>query len=225
LSAVLLLLSSCGDGGSGPLTEPVVGGDLVLVMQPGEGTETNTGRYLVEIFDPDGKYGLREGTANHVGWIESEYGPRHVVTFTAGRDNPRGGEPELCVIVVTVGIQAVRDEAATFNGGGACGLDADEPMILGGNLGSGSRESARIPMISGGSLGSASLEPADVYGGADGAEAVITTESGKTVSVLATNGFALAEWPREWGLLQMVDFYDTSGDPVGTVRLRGYPEG
>ena len=139
LLGVVLAVSSCGGDEPTRLTEPVVGGDLVLVMQPGEGTETSTGRYFVEIFDWDGKFGLREGTANHVGWIDSEYGPRHVVTFTAGRDNPRGGEPELCVYY--------------FPAGSGCGLDVDQPVILGGNLGGGSLESASMPVISGGSLG------------------------------------------------------------------------
>lgn len=43
-----------------------------------------------------------------------------------------------------------------------------------------------------------------------GAEAVITTESGKTVAVTTVAGYAHAEWPTEWGQPQTVESYDTS---------------
>lgn len=188
LGAVVIAGSSCGGDESAVLFEPVIGGDLVLVMKPGEGTETNTGRYFVEMFDWEGNFGLREGTANHVGWIDAEYGPQHIVTFTAGRDNPRGDEPEFCLI--------------TFPGGGGCGIDPDEPMVYGWGDGE-----------------------ADAFGGAEAAEAVIATESGKTVSILTVAGYLHAEWPIDWGMPQTVDFYNADGQQLLSLDFRLESEG
>ena len=158
LGGIVLVAVACGGGGEAPtaaLSEHLVGGDLLLVMQPGE------------------------GTANHVAWFDGEYGPVDVVTFTTGRDNRRGGGAEFCIM---------------FGGGGGCGLAPDEPILHGYGAGL-----------------------ANAYGGADGAEAVFTTESGNTVSVLTVAGYAHAEWPQEWGLPKTAEFYDTSGSLV--VRL------
>ena len=185
---IALVGSSCGGDEPAVLAEPFVGGDLVLVMQPGEGTETNTGRYFVEIFDWEGNFGLREGTANHIGWIDTEYGPRHIVTFTAGRENPRGDESEFCLI--------------TFPGGGGCGLDPEEPMVYGFGEGE-----------------------ADAFGGADAAEAVVATESGKTVSILTVAGYLRAEWPVDWGWPLTVDFYNADGDPLLSLEFQLEPGG
>ena len=57
----------------------------------------------------------------------------------------------------------------------------------------------------------------NVFGGAGGAEAVLGSESGNTVSVLTVGGHVVAECPREWGQPQTVGFYDTSGNLL--VRL------
>lgn len=191
LGAVALVASSCSGDEPAVLAEPVIGGDLVLAMQPGDGTKANTGRYFVEIIDWEGNFGLREGTANHVGWIDAEYGPRHIVTFTAGRDNPRGGDPEFCVI--------------SFPGGGGCGIDPDEPAVYGwGDYGSG--------------------YGAEVFGGSDCAEAVITTRTGNTVSILTVHGYAYAEWVRDWGEPQTVEFYNTDGDPLLSLEFPLEPD-
>lgn len=181
---------AAGDGETTAITEAthVVGGDLLLAMQPGEGTETDTGRAFVEIFDREGMFGVQEGTANHVGWIDTEYGTRHIVTFTAGRENPRGGEPEFCLII--------------FPGGGGCGIDPDEPAVYGWGQGE-----------------------ADAFGGDGVAEAVITTESGKTVAILTIAGHLHAEWPYEWGWPDTVDFYDATGDPALSLEFQAEPEG
>jgi hypothetical protein len=171
-------------------TQPahVVGGDLLLAMQPGEGTESDLGRSFVEMFDREGTFGLREGTANHVGWIDTEYGPRHIVKFTAGRENPRGGEPESCIII--------------FPGGGGCGIDPDEPAVYGWSDGE-----------------------ADAFGGDNAAEAVISTESGKTVSIVTIAGHLHAEWPFEWGMPQIVDFYNADGDLLLSLEFQLESEG
>lgn len=183
-AALALALLSCGSDEPEVITEPVVGGDLVLAMQPGEGLETNTGRYFVEMFDWEGNFGLKEGTANHVGWIEREFGPVHIVAFTAGRPNPRGGAAESCVIY--------------FPGGGTCTLDPEEPVVFTwGDQGSG--------------------YGAEVFGGPDCAEAVITTGTGYTVSVLTAQGFAYAEWPADWGMPETVDFYNAGGVPLSSL--------
>lgn len=183
LGAVVLVGSSCGGDKPAVLAEPVIGGDLVLAMQPGDGTKANTGRYFVEIFDWEGNFGLQEGTANHVGWIDAEYGPLHIVTFTAGRDNPRGGEPEFCLI--------------TFPGGGGCGLDPSEPAVYGWGDGQ-----------------------ADAFGGSEAAEAVIATESGRTVSILTVAGYFHADWPVEWGTPLTVDFHDSEGELLETLEFQ-----
>jgi hypothetical protein len=170
-----------GGGGEGPapaLSEHVVGGDLLLVMNPGFGRGEEA-ELLALSADPLGTFGVKEGTADHVAWFDGEYRPMQVVTFTAGRDNPRGGDPEFCVVI---------------GGGGGCGFDPDEPTIHGWAVGE-----------------------ANAFGGAGGAEAVFTTESANTVSVLTVGGYARAEWPREWGQPQTVEFYDTSGSLL--VRL------
>jgi hypothetical protein len=60
---------------------------------------------------------------------------------------------------------------------------------------------------------------ADAYGGAGGAEAVFITDSAKTVSVLTVGGYAHAEWPREWGEPQTVEFYDTAGNLVTELEF------
>lgn len=187
--AVLLMAVACGGGSESPaaaLSEHVVGGDLLLVMQPGEGRGT-TADHLVAFFaGPLG--GAREGTANHIAWFDREIGPVHVITFTADRDNPRGGEPEFCVVF----------------GGVGCGLDPDEPMIhtWGDDMFNGAAGFA-----------------ANAYGGADAAEAVFTTESDNTVSVLTVGGYAHAEWPREWGPPQTVEFYDITGNLVTSLEF------
>ncbi|MEN8235742.1 MAG: hypothetical protein ABFR89_12565 [Actinomycetota bacterium] len=190
LGAVALVAVACGGGSESPtaaLDEHVVGGDALLVMQPGEG-HGETADHLVALFaGPMG--GAREGTANHIAWFDRDIGPVHVITFTAGRENPRGGEPEFCV---------------WFHNGISCGLDPDEPILHGWG----------DDMFDGGpGFG------ADAYGGADGAEAVFTTESGNTVSVLTVGGYAHAEWPREWGEPQTVEFYDTDGNPVTRLEF------
>lgn len=183
VGVIALAGSSCGGDGSATPAEPVVGGDLVLVMQPGEGSATNTGRYFVELFDWEGNWGVKEGTANHVGWIEARYGPRHVVTFTAARDNPRGGEPEFCFIV--------------FPGGGGCGLDPTEAAIYGWGE-----------------------DSAELFAGSTGAEAVITTEAGRTVSILTVEGYAVAEWPGDWGGPESVSYYAADGELLTTLEFQ-----
>lgn len=161
-------------GAASPQPTHVVGGDLLLVMQPGEGTGTDTGRVMVEMFDSQSNFGVREGTANHVGWIDARYGPRHVVTFTAGRENPRGGDPEFCVFIIP--------------GGGGCGIDPEKPQVYGWGE-----------------------DSAELFAGPEGVEAVITTTSGNTVSILTAEGYAYAEWPIDWGLPQSVEFYSSGG--------------
>jgi hypothetical protein len=184
LGSLVLAVSGCGGDEPEVLAEPVIGGDLVVMMQPGEGTETNTGRYFVEMFDWEGNFGLQEGTANHVGWVEREFGPVHIVAFTAGRQNPRGGAAESCVIY--------------FPGSGSCTLDPEEPAVF-------------TWRDQGSSYG------AEVFGGPDCVEAVITTRSGNTVAILTVEGFAYAEWARDWGEPQTVDFYNAAGVPLSSL--------
>lgn len=184
-----LVAVACNGGSESPsaaLTEPVVGGDLLLVMQPGEGPGT-TADHLVALFaGPTG--GAVEDTANHVAWFDREIGPVHVITFTADRDDSRGGAPEFCVVF----------------GGVSCGLDPDEP---------------RLHMWGDDTFDGALGFAANAYGGADGAEAVFITESANTVSFLTVGGYAHAEWPREWGQPQMVEFSDTAGILVTTLEF------
>ena len=188
-TAQLDVITATGDAAT-VATEPahVVGGDLLLAMQPGEGTETDLGRSFVEMFDREGIFGLREGTANHVGWIDTEYGARHIVTFTAGRENPRGEEPESCILI--------------FPGGGGCGIDPDEPAVYGWSDGE-----------------------ADAFGGANASEAVISTESGKTVAIVTVAGHLHAVWPFEWDMPQTVDFYDAEGHPLLSLDFQLESEG
>jgi hypothetical protein len=129
-----------------------------------------------------------EGTANHIAWFDREVGPMHVVTFTAGRDNPRGGDPEFCVAF----------------GGVGCGLDPDEPTL---HTWGEDTVNGAVGFV------------ANAFGGADGAEAVFMTESANTVSVLTVSGYAHAEWPREWGRPQTVEFHDTAGSLVTRLEF------
>ena len=191
LGVVVLVAVACGGGSESStpaLSEHVVGGNLLLVMESGEG-RGETADHLAELF-AGALGGAREGTADHIAWFDREIGPVHVITFTAGRDNPRGGEPEFCVM---------------FGSGVGCGLDPDEPML---------RDWDRIMFDGGAGFG------ANAYGGSDGAEAVFTTESGSTVSVLTVGGYAHAEWPGEWGQPQAVEFYDTDGNAVTRLEFQ-----
>ena len=188
LSALALVTVACGGGSEVPtvaLSEHVVGGDLLLVMQPGEGRGGKAEQLAAPVADHVFG-GVKEGTPNHVAWFDREFGPVHVVTFTAGRDNPRGGDPEFCVM---------------FGRGASCGLDQGEPALHGWG-----DEPAGFE--------------ADAYGGAGSAEAVFITESANTVSVLTVGGYAHAEWPKEWGKPQTVEFYDTTGSLVVTLDFQ-----
>lgn len=173
---IVLVVAACGGGGEEPtadLSEHVIGGDLLLVMQPGEGRGEEVEQLVAPFADP---FGVKEGTADHVAWFDGEYRPMHFITFTADRDNPRGGDPEFCVMSGT---------------GVGCGLDPDDPTLYDSGVGE-----------------------ASAFGGADGAEAVFTTESANTVSVLTVGGYARAEWPPEWGQPQTVEFYDSAGNSL-----------
>ncbi len=118
LVGVVLVAAGCGGDGDATdvaLGEHVVGGDLQLVMQPGEGPGEFADS-LVAFPDIEMAFGgARPGTADHVAWIDGAFGPVHFVTFTAGRENPRGGAPELCVFA---------------GGGGGCRFDPAQPALL-----------------------------------------------------------------------------------------------
>ena len=60
---------------------------------------------------------------------------------------------------------------------------------------------------------------ASAFGGSNGAEAVFTTEFGKTISVLTVDGYAYAEWSADWGKPAHVTFYDTSGSNAVFMNL------
>ena len=74
---IVLMVAACGGGGEGPtadLSEHVIGGDLLLVMQPGEGRGEEAEQLAAPFADP---FGVKEGTANHVAWFNGEYRPMH----------------------------------------------------------------------------------------------------------------------------------------------------
>lgn len=176
--AVMVVVLSCGgcdDTDESANREHVIGGDSLLVMEPGEGPGEFADELAALVASPFG--GVREGTANHVASFDGKHGSGHVVTFTAGRENPRGGDPEVCIM---------------FGSGASCRPGLGEPTLLDWGA------------------GGAGIE-ANVYGGADADEAVFTTESTNTISVLTVDGYARAEWLRDWGLPQTVEFYDSAG--------------
>ncbi len=205
LAIALVAVTSCGasdDGGGGVLSEPIVGGDLILFMQPGDGpgvmADQLAGHWVRLTEIP-----VKEGTPDHLAWFDrttgpdeswfmKDAGPVHVFSFTADRENPRGGDPEFCLM---------------FGGGGGCAPGIDQPQI---------HSSDRGPL--GGYL-------AQAFGGADAAEAVILTESGKTISILAAAGYVHAEWPDEWGPPQTVSFYDREGSRALELPFAPQPHG
>lgn len=175
---VVLCCGGCDDTDESADRQHVIGGDLLLVMEPGEGPGEFADELAALVASPFG--GVRQGTPDHVASFDGEYGPAHVVTFTAGRENPRGGDPEFCVWV---------------GSSMSCRVTEGEPMVHGWGWGG--------PGPS-----------ASAYGGPQGAEAVFTTEFGKTVSVLAVGGYAYAEWAEDWGKPQTVAFYDAAGNRI-----------
>lgn len=210
---LVLVLVACGSGGESPATtsnglsaalaEHLVGGDILLKMETGDGpglfdqTSLDSAEELTPLqaagfFALQGHGGLRDGMADHVAWFDGEYGRMHVVTFRAGQENPRGGEPEFCVALVLL------QQAGPLSSGVTCGLDPDEPMFHGGGV--------DVVGVAG------------AFGGTDVAKAVFITESQKTVSVLTVGGWAFAEWPLEWGAPQAVEFHDTARSLVTTLE-------
>jgi len=159
-----------------------VGGDLLLVMEPGSGPGVEAEMMLGLNIQGIEVFGVADGTANFVARAYGPYGGKNIVTFTAGRENPRGGDPELCFMFLP--------------GGGGCGHSPDEPTIYGFSSGS-----------------------VEAFGGSEAAEAVFTTESGSTVSVLTVDGWVYAEWPGGWGLPLTGDFYDASGFLIATLTV------
>jgi hypothetical protein len=187
---------SCGgseDTGTAGDRRRVIGGDLLLAMEPGQGHGEFADSLIAVRADPFG--GADPGSADHVAFFQSSRQPQpflhtpegvvHVVTFTAGRENPRGGEPELCLSIA---------------GGASCGPGMDQPGWRGwGDLAGGFYAAA--------------------FGGLEAVEAVLNTESGNTVSVLIVGGYAYAEWSDEWGRQDTIEFYDTTGSLLILIEI------
>jgi hypothetical protein len=182
-AVVVVLLGACGgDNEAAVPRRHVVGGDLLIVMQVGEGPGALAER-LIDGPDLDPFGGAAPGSASHVAFFQSSLEPVplhhtpqgvvHFVTFTAGRENPRGGAAGSCL---------------WWGGSASCGPRLKEPGVLGfGNL--------------------AVAYYAAGFGGEHSTEAVFATASGNTVSVLTANGYAYAEWDTEWGHPTAIDFY------------------
>lgn len=168
----------------------VVGGDLLLVMESGQGVgEFADG--LLSRLRRDGFGGVVPGSADHLAFFESSEppGPGHpggVVDFvTYRRPNPQRGEADFCL---------------SWGAAASCQRGLPEPGFLGqGTLFWGFEAAA--------------------FGGKDLAEAVFVTESANTVSVLAVRGYAYAEWQEEWGPAARVEFYDAAGSLMASVEF------
>ncbi len=153
-------------------------------MQPGE-LPAETAERDAEHIAERMNVTVIQGTANYVARFNQEAGR---MIFPEGAD------------VMTFTAVGPRGDdpvfCVTFGRTAECGIDLDEPRIWTGVAVAGSTPTAAA------------------YGSPSGAEAVVTTESGKTVSVMTVSGWAYAAWPTEWGQPQAVAFYDTSGNLV-----------
>lgn len=137
---------------------------------------------------------VERGTVEVVAWVETELGRVEVAAFE-GRTEA-GAPNSLCV--------AVRDPEGTSSG---C---QEPPTAPFDRIGIRGRSFA------------CEYATAGAYGGSGAAEAVFTTTSGRTVSVLTIRGLAYGIWSSAWGPARTVTFFDAEGDVRSTAD---FPQG
>lgn len=133
------------------------------------------------------------GTVEVVAWVETDLGRVEVTTFKGRFES--GVPNSRCVAVREpegASSSCRQTPAAPFDRIGIRGLSFACEYATGG-----------------------------AYGGIEAIEAVFTTRSGKTVSVLTVRGLAYGIWPSVWGPAQTVTFFDAEGAAGFTAEFHG----
>lgn len=171
--------------------------DLELEVNPGEGP----GAFAEELAERSGPRAV-EGTASHIGWVETPQGRFDLVTYAVDDDPNRPADRPTCA------------------GGVFIGAVSDDPRFGFGRC----DPSGEIPPLSGGY----GLE--DDFGREDGffyilertpantEHVIVATSEGKSVRIAASGGYVFAAWPTAWGPPTSLTAHDADGSQTGSMN-------
>lgn len=173
-----------------PVADGIAEPDLELTVNPGEGP----GAFAEELAERSGPRAA-EGTASHIGWVETPQGRFDLVTYVEDDDPNRPADRPTCA------------------GGVFVGAVSDDPRFSFGRC----DPSGEIPPLSGGY----GLEDDFFYIleriPANTEHVIIATSEEKVVRIAASGGYVFAAWPTAWGPPTLLTAHDADGNQTGSM--------
>lgn len=166
--------------------------DLELEVNPGEGP----GAFAEELAEESGPRAA-EGTASHIGWVETPQGRFDLVTYVEETDPNRPADRPTCAGGVFVG--AVSDDPRF--GAGVCEPSGEIPSRLIGSYG---RQDDFFFI----------LEPTPP----NTRQVILTTNEGSTIHISTVSGYAFATWPASWGPPTVLTALNQEGGQIGSFN-------
>lgn len=170
----------------GPLFDEMLSGvDLLLRMQPGAGPGPHADG-LVRGVIPD----VLPGTADHLAIVLTASGPVNLVGYRSASGDV--GLPENRIMFCVA-------ELLSDGAGAVCGSEPIE----------GPDDGSATVIEEGPGRNSVTT-----FGGADAVFALVTTEEGAQVGIVAAAGWVFADWPATWGKPERIVFFDAAANVV-----------
>lgn len=164
--------------------------DLELEVNPGEGP----GTFAEELAERSGPRAA-DGTASHIGWVETPQGRFDLVTYVEDDDPARPADRPTCAGGMFVG--AVSDDPR-FSAG-VCEPSGEIPPRLIGSYG---RQDDFFFI----------LEPTPP----NTQQVILETGEGSTIQISNLSGYAFATWSASWGPPAMLTALDREGGQIGS---------
>lgn len=193
VAAILLVVGLVGVAtqlADRPVADGIAEPDLELTVNPGEGP----GAFAEELAERSGPRAV-EGTASHIGWVETPQGRFDLVTYVVDENPTRPADRPTCAGGVFVG--AVSDDPRF--GAGVCDPGGEIPPRLIGSYG---RQDDFFYI----------LEPMPP----NTQQVILTTAEGDTVQISTVSGYAFGTWPASWGPPTVLTALNPEGGQIGS---------
>lgn len=166
--------------------------DLELTVNPGEGP----GTFAEELAERSGPRAA-EGTASHIGWVETPQGRFDLVTYVVDDDPNRPVDRPTCAGGVFVG--AISEDPRF--GFGRCDPSGEIPPLSGGY---GLEDEYDFFYI---------LERTPT----NTEHVIVTTREEESLRIATSGGYVFAAWPTAWGPPTLLTTHDESGSQTGSM--------